>query len=957
MLGFHSNFYHSWRGDTPDEAGFGTDIRIVRALLRMLNEAEARGLEARAYWDTDNHFTLEQILPDHAPDIIDGIRRRVASGSDEILLAPYNNGLFHAMTEDEMRAAVRWSVRNPWGSGTEDLFGTYTPLIRPHEGMLTAGTIPILQQEGVAGVVLAYSGWPFTTFSNFVPALPAEQRYNPTWLRLRPDGPRTVLLPSVSVGDVINHVSLEKWLLELRELQTSGQVDRDLLLHINFDADVETWLPQDLPPGLGWFPNAGGLPEYIEAVNKYAWAGFTTPGRYLEKHTPVGEVLVRQDLADGAYDGQYSWAEKLPSHELWTQLEQSRLAARRAAAWSAEASIRALAAAESLLRKGTDSSFFRRLVALSTTHFGMSTPLVNEERQDAAERVVADARARAQEAEWLLAWAAREWAGPADDRALYVLRVRDVRQSGPPAHSLVRVPLLFRGPAPRVAVLDGDGLPVPSSQGAPERAGGLERAELLAFLKLAPGQARTLRVVVRDEAPREPHPSPAFLELPQVTPFVTYKSDDRPRRHEALPWTTIPERTRDGFAHRHATTRIKLPTPDGEKWVELRADWRRPPGVSWLVADVEVTYPYTEKRDLLHTNQQKLRRYMDMGWVEVAPFELTPALSGTRDDPLRVWKHNYLGVTSSFDLDYARINPNNAELDAFNHQVTAAWVALSDGERGLLLAQSADVRSAYAFAPMRLREVDGRQEVRVNPFGSYHGRQLDYSHLGGTGLGAAWSNLRSSSLRPNGPSYNGARERFSLLVANYDGDAPPEALQADAEAFFHPPALLILKSPFADDVLLRRDLEMRFEATRRVESRHSSSALPAPRAFLANPSDGAVDLVWDESEDPRLDGYEVVWRRADPDSDVASGAWSSVRIARARRHRVSGLPNGESRVFRIRALGRSTRGEVTSPWTPDIGATANPIPPLAITSATEGAPLGLKLRTFYWGLVHLFTTP
>ncbi|MBW2236345.1 MAG: hypothetical protein JRG85_13225 [Deltaproteobacteria bacterium] len=72
---------------------------------------------------------------------------------------------------------------------------------------------------------------------------------------------------------------------------------------------------------------------------------------------------------------------------------------------------------------------------------------------------------------------------------------------------------------------------------------------------------------------------------------------------------------------------------------------------------------------------------------------------------------------------------------------------------------------------------------------------------------------------------------------------------------------------------------------------------------------------------------------------------------------MSGLPNGETRVFRIRALGRSAHGEVTSPWTPDIAATANPIPPVAITSATEGAPLGLKLRTFYWGLVHLFTTP
>jgi len=26
ILGFHASFYHSWRGDTPDEAGFGTDI-------------------------------------------------------------------------------------------------------------------------------------------------------------------------------------------------------------------------------------------------------------------------------------------------------------------------------------------------------------------------------------------------------------------------------------------------------------------------------------------------------------------------------------------------------------------------------------------------------------------------------------------------------------------------------------------------------------------------------------------------------------------------------------------------------------------------------------------------------------------------------------------------------------------------------------------------------------------
>ena len=47
-----------------DEAGFGTDIRVVRELIRMLDVANAAGRDARVYWDIDPHFTLESILPD-----------------------------------------------------------------------------------------------------------------------------------------------------------------------------------------------------------------------------------------------------------------------------------------------------------------------------------------------------------------------------------------------------------------------------------------------------------------------------------------------------------------------------------------------------------------------------------------------------------------------------------------------------------------------------------------------------------------------------------------------------------------------------------------------------------------------------------------------------------------------------------------------------------------------------
>jgi len=109
-LGFHINFYHSWRGDTPDEAGFGTDIRIIREVIKILDRANEAGLKARGYWDTEVYWTFQEILPKHSPDILTDIRRRVDAGLDEIVLGPFNNGANHAATEDEFRASVAWAI-------------------------------------------------------------------------------------------------------------------------------------------------------------------------------------------------------------------------------------------------------------------------------------------------------------------------------------------------------------------------------------------------------------------------------------------------------------------------------------------------------------------------------------------------------------------------------------------------------------------------------------------------------------------------------------------------------------------------------------------------------------------------------------------------------------------------------------------------------------------------------
>ncbi len=983
MLGFHSNFYHSWRGDTPDEAGFGTDIRLARYILDELDRANREGLDARGYWDHDNLFTLESILPAHAPDIPRRLRRRVEAGLDEVVLGAYANGLTGAMTEDELRATVRWAVSNPWGSGTRDVFGTHTPVLRAQEGMLTTGSIPILRAAGVEAVVLAYSEWPFNTFSTFVPPLPPEQRYGVTWLRFRDGGPRLKLLPAMSIGDVLNHVSFERWLLDLRALQLRGEVDRDLVLHMNFDTDVDTWMPQELPPGLGWFPNSGGLREYIEAVNEYEWARFATPGELLALLEPVGEVVIRRDTADGAYDGHASWAEKLPSHATWTDLEASRLAGHRARAWLATLGREAEEIADeltALLEDGRDSSFFQRLRGLSTTHFGMSTPVLNEERQAVAYRVAAGARATAEAAERRAAEAAAarllEAAEP--EELLARLAIADVRTepAAGRALSLLRIPFLFeRGGPPATRLLDRRRRALPHSWLNLEPLGAAQAAELWVLLELAPGELRILDLESSGDAPPQRRAGAAShlangrlrVEIGEtgiaslrfgdwevggsefLSPFLSYevgkRPGARPRTFRADPFLAqaLPGERVEGLSRARLASRIPFETPDEEAAARLRVDLTLPDGAAWLVADVEIAYPYTAKRDLLHTSQQKLRRYLDRRWIETGPFPLTPRLRGTRDDPLVVWKHNFLGVTASFPLDYARINPRNAELDAFNHQITAGWVALSDGERGFLVADRTDVRTSFAFAPMRLREIDGAQTVSLNPFGTYHGRQLAYDHLGGNGVGTQFTTLMSSALLPNGPSYNGARERFSLLLAPYLGDAPPAPLRADAETFFHPPAVLVRRD---GEIQLPGDLRDAVDARRVEMARRKRGPLPAPLAFLANPSDAAVDLVWDEPDDARLTGYELAWRPRD------TSEWKRERVARSDRHRFEGLVNGRRYAFRVRSLAASG----ASDWTETLEVEVGPVEFVEMTDPLSEAPWLLLLRAFWYGLVHVFTT-
>ena len=123
--GFHVNCYHSYRGDSADNLGFGSDIRIIRHILDKLDELNAQGIPAKGTWDCENFFSLQKILPEYAPDIIDRMKKRVNENGDEQILMGYSNGALAPMTEEELEASINLAVTNKDGSGLKDIFGKY----------------------------------------------------------------------------------------------------------------------------------------------------------------------------------------------------------------------------------------------------------------------------------------------------------------------------------------------------------------------------------------------------------------------------------------------------------------------------------------------------------------------------------------------------------------------------------------------------------------------------------------------------------------------------------------------------------------------------------------------------------------------------------------------------------------------------------------------------------------
>jgi len=361
-FGFHVNLYHSFREDTNDQKGFAGDIRVIRNTISVLDQYNTSGVPVRATWDFENAFSLEEVLPAHAPDIIENIQRRVRERGDEQILMGYNNGAMAAMTGDELAASVKWAVTNEKHSGILDVFGKYEPVLRPQEVMFTPSQALSYSNLGISALCLFYSAIPFDGFRTLIPLLPEKFAFNP--LNFVYNNSRITVMPMYNNGDMIDFGSIRSLAKKLHNKQKKGEIDTDVFIFINTDADSEFWYGYNFPFPLGKLPNLSGIDGLIKELAGLPFVQFDTPGNYLKTHQPLKDITFTHDVADGNFDGYSSWSEKPFNRTIWTRIERAR----------------ALKPKEGLEQE----AFAKRIRLLSTTHFGLSTPHLNIQREKKA---------------------------------------------------------------------------------------------------------------------------------------------------------------------------------------------------------------------------------------------------------------------------------------------------------------------------------------------------------------------------------------------------------------------------------------------------------------------------------------------------------------------------------------------------------------------------------------------
>lgn len=749
--GFHVNCYHSYRGDTNDNLGFGSDIRIIRKILDTLTVLNEEGIPVKGTWDCENFFSLEKILPEYAPDIIEKMKERVDKYGDEQIIMGYSNGALSAMNEEEFVESIEKAVTNEQKSGLQDIFGKYEKIVRPQEVMFTPSQVSLYNKCGVKALCLYYSCVPFDAFRTIIPKLPDELAFNPLTYTYK--GESMVIVPTYNNSDACDAGCLRAWVKELHSKQLSGEINHDLLIFINMDADAIFWESLNIPVIGNKIANTDGINGLVREVADLDYVVFDTVGGYLENHEPLGNIDFTHDTADGNFTGYASWSEKPYNRKIWTAIERSRAMAKVNA------------------KSDFDSPSFRdRVLLLSTTHFGLATPVLNIQREKKADELAQSIISSEYNA---LKKTDKIIIHNINNSTLQCVQAKLTR----PLYDISRLKIEGEG------LLDWGAVSMDRKNDSVFLILKFEEVKKKYEIKASIGEIKETKKLdiiksgsleIRfDENGRIGN---VFCKGKQIgendflQSFITYDGV----KYEFSNDITYPLSCAGSAQGVCLSGQMHLPYESRGGCYDY--DLFTVPFCDAIFVHADIYYPRTAELNSISTENSSLGRYSDMKWQEAAMLQFTPRFEGD----ISVVKRNFMGDVSSFRTQsFPESDPKNKKLASFNHQLTAGIVGLGDENTTLVIANSRQVLSSMAHCPMRL---DEDKTVHMNMFGTYYGKQRHhFSRAKGEILDTY--TLVTPQGKSIAPSYNGNSENIMLALFGYDKGNIGESDLSEAIAF------------------------------------------------------------------------------------------------------------------------------------------------------------------------------
>ncbi|TFF98162.1 MAG: hypothetical protein EU541_07185 [Promethearchaeota archaeon] len=847
----HINYYHSYRGDSRGIDGFGKDLDLMRAILDKLDEIEDRGLcggNIPVTWDYSDTFWSIQLQKEFQQDILDRVIERCRGEKDEVLIGTWGNVGLPFLDTEEFLQNFEWLMENEMGIGLEQLFpGRIAPYLRAQETMFTQGMIELYNKCGIEGVCNYYSVYEFDVGRPLIyPRLTPNQRYGLTKFKSTISEASCLMIPMYAFGDILDFCSIKRWFKIIRKMQKRKEITGHALLFFNFDMDYENWIGVNLPKFLQWMPNTRGLEEFAEAVDELEYVEFANLIDTIPKLKVHGETYIRQDIADGYWNGYYNWAQKYNNTKFWTVGQRARWLKSAANTLISENVIKESEEKvnEKLYGENDKSNSYlkNKILFASTTNFGLALPFQHPHRRKTAMKYGLSAFNASKDAmeDILDEFSERITKENLHDKNILFIQPIINRGRSEREHIEISSPILINYEFSK-DIYDklrnekkGIKLINPSSN-AEDIQFKLNKSEknnhyileaILPPIFFNNSSKETPYLIIEGTNDRKKYEDKTLIATQKILKnehlqieinekgfiksvkfqgkefacsrflesAVTYGPSGDEKRYS--PENQKVEILNEGI--NNISTSLKFYSkfeilPGKEVKSEMNLKLYR--DLPYIFIQVQMNLPEIKGKTTSEDGVEFVKEAFNEKWKEIMPCEIKPQIFG-KDDYLRIWKKNFLGVVDYFDLNMKLVDDKNADIDCLVSNISDGWMGLSNQKRGMVVGFNSLKAANFAFAPIKVRDNgfkdcgENFQQIRINPFGTYFGRSFHYWTEG---------NEHAQKLLPKmmrlkkstAPTFSGKTVSFELILCPYEGDCPPESVQSMVDNYSFSPLLLL----------------------------------------------------------------------------------------------------------------------------------------------------------------------